>query len=76
MTHEGFRVALMPVSAAGRDEHLLSSRWFYRDGDFPCLQLVWRDPQDRFPWQPGFEPEFEGDQPDLTESGWVRALVP
>ena len=46
------------------------SCWFYRGIDFPCLQIVWPDRAGLFPWQAGFEHEFEGMQLDLTESGW------
>jgi Domain of unknown function (DUF4262) len=40
--------------------------------DFPCLQPVWPDKANRFPWQDGFDRGFEGQQPDLTAGAWAR----
>lgn len=58
--------ALIPVDPAHYQEYLGWSLWFYGGNDFPCLQLVWPDPEGRFPWQPGFEERFVGLQPDLS----------
>jgi alkylation response protein AidB-like acyl-CoA dehydrogenase len=57
---------------AGRHyaEHLGWSRWFYGGDDFPCLQLVWPDRSNLFPWEPGFDPSMLESQPDLSEQGW------
>ncbi len=57
--------ALIPVDVRHYDEYLGWSRWFYGGDAFPCLQLVWPDTQDRFPWQLGFEERFVGLQPVL-----------
>ena len=51
------------------------SRWFYGGDDFPCLQIVWPDRAGRFPWEPEFDAEFEPDQPDLSERGWVNEIA-
>lgn len=50
------------------------SRWFYGGDEFPCLQLVWPDRSGLFPWEPDFDPEFGGDQPDPTEQGWTKEV--
>jgi hypothetical protein len=64
-----------PVSRRYYPEHLGWNRWFYAGDSFPCLQIVWPDRSGVFPWEIGFDPAFAGDQPDLTESGWVAALA-
>ena len=68
-------LCLMPVAKEHYFEHLGWSRWFYAGDDFPCLQLVWSDPADRFPWEPGFDPDFAASQPDLSDGGWTVARV-
>ena len=50
------------------------SRWFYGGDGFSCLQIVWPDRAGKFPWEPGFDVEFEADQPDLTEEGWLNEI--
>jgi len=57
----------------GADEG--ESRWFYGGDDFPCLQIVWPDRAGRFPWEADFDAQFEGNQPDLTEQGWVNEIT-
>ncbi|KTF69989.1 DUF4262 domain-containing protein [Sphingomonas sp. HT-1] len=63
-----------PVATRFYPEYLGRSRWFYGGDDFPCLQIVWPDRESRFPWQPGFNPEFADDQPDLSERGWKQEV--
>jgi hypothetical protein len=67
---ERYDVVLLPVAKRHYREHLGWSSWFYRGDGFPCLQLIWPDRNNAFPWQGGFEREFENDQPDLSEGGW------
>lgn len=42
--------------------------WFNNYKDFSALQLVWTDRNDKFPWEPGFEKEFERKQPLLDRN--------
>jgi len=65
----------LPVGKTHYAEHLGWARWFYEGDDFPCLQLVWPDPDGKFPWQPGFAESFRECQPDLTENGWLSELA-
>jgi hypothetical protein len=51
------------------------SRWFHQGAAFPCVQVVWPDRAGRFPWEARFDEDFRGDQPDLSESGWVNEVV-
>jgi hypothetical protein len=62
------------VSPEFYPEYLGWSRWFYGGDNFRCLQLVWPDPEGRFPWEDEADPSFSKIQPDLTKSGW-RASV-
>jgi hypothetical protein len=64
-----------PVARRHYRDLLGWSWWFYGGGDFPCLQIVWPDRDGRFPWQPDFDVEFAGDQPDLTERGWTNEIA-
>jgi hypothetical protein len=64
-----------PVGKQHYSDHLGWCRWFYGGNDFPCIQLVWGDTQELFPWQDGFEERFRVNQPDLSPDGWVRHLT-
>lgn len=55
-------------------EYLGWNRWFYRGNNFRCIQIVWPDRAGNFPWESNFDPEFRGDQPDLSEFGWQNSL--
>ncbi|HMR81750.1 MAG TPA: DUF4262 domain-containing protein [Niabella sp.] len=41
---------------------------FYNSKDFPALQLVWTDRNDKFPWESDFEKEFLYKQPLLDRN--------
>lgn len=41
---------------------------YYGHSNFPALQLVWTDRNDKFPWEDGFEEKFEYDQPLLDRN--------
>lgn len=41
---------------------------FYDTNDFPALQLVWTDRNDKFPWEENFEEEFLHKQPLLDRN--------
>ncbi len=66
---------LLPVAKRHYDEHLGSSQWFYRGDEFPCLQLIWPDPNGYFPWEPEIGENFKDSQPDLTEHGWSVSIA-
>ncbi|WP_430419479.1 DUF4262 domain-containing protein [Phenylobacterium sp.] len=69
----GEDVYLFPVRPEAVATHLLSSRWFYKQHDFPVVQLVWSD-QGRFPWETGFDATLLNRQPDLSPRGWAAEL--
>ena len=64
-----------PIAKRFYREHLGWSSWFYGGDDFQCLQIVWPDRDQLFPWQPGFDEGLAGVQPDLSENGWQAALL-
>jgi hypothetical protein len=72
---ESGRAALFEVSKSHYEEHLGWSCWFYGNREFPCVQLVWTDKEDRFPWEDGFDESFKGLQLDLTQAGWLATLA-
>jgi hypothetical protein len=39
--------------------------WFYQSDDFPVLQCVWPDKDERWPWDPQFNPPWKPKQPVL-----------
>lgn len=41
---------------------------YYDHQNFPALQLVWTDRNDKLPWEDGFEEKFEHDQPLLDRN--------
>jgi hypothetical protein len=42
--------------------------WFNETNDFPALQLVWTDRNNKYPWETGFEAEFLYRQPLLDRN--------
>lgn len=42
--------------------------WFNGTSDFPALQLVWKDRNERYPWDKGFEADFKYRQPLLDRN--------
>lgn len=67
---DGLDVVLLPVDLRFYRDHLGWSVWFYAGDSFPCLQLVWPDRTNKFPWETGFDLEFANSQPDLTSGAW------
>lgn len=49
---------------------------YYNTIDFPALQLVWTDRNDRFPWDEGFEEEFIYKQPLLDRNADFKFREP
>ena len=61
----------LPVGDSQYPNYLGWSRWFYGGDQFPCVQLVWPDTNETFPWEPGYEQRFTKSQPDLTGGDWL-----
>lgn len=69
---DGADVVMVPVDKRYYAEHLGWSRWFYGGDEFPCVELVWPDRNNLFPWERGFERDFDGKQPDLSSGSWAE----
>lgn len=41
------------------------ANWFYKGTDYPVLQCIWPDKKSLYPWQPGFNPDWQSAQPLL-----------
>jgi hypothetical protein len=72
---EGVLCTFRPVDRRWYRPFIGYATWYYRDGDFPVLQCLWPDKQQRYPWDAGFKPAWLWAQPLLyeTESGPARA---
>jgi hypothetical protein len=68
---KGIPAVLLPVPEWRFSDYLGWSRWFYGGNQFKCLQLVWPDANEKFPWQAGCSPDLTADQPDLTDASWA-----
>lgn len=55
------RVAFLEVLDVHHEELCLSMATRLQ-GEVPALQMVWPDREDRFPWEPGFDPEYKDRQ--------------
>lgn len=53
----------MPVEKHQYDAYLGSALWYYQSDHFPVMQLVWPDPNGKFPWEDGFDPYYASAQP-------------
>jgi len=68
---EGYNVCFRTVERKHYPEYLGYARWFYQGDDFPVLQCVWPDSQQRYPWHGNFSENLAGRQPLLSdEKSW------
>jgi hypothetical protein len=70
---EGVECAIRHVEPIWYRPFLGYATWYYHGLDFPCLQCVWPDKQQRFPWEKGFKKEWLAKQPLLFEKDPVAA---
>jgi hypothetical protein len=70
----GHRLAFRAVERKWIPPFLGNAAWHYRSEDFPAVQCFWPDPRGRFPWEPGSDPDWRGQQPQLFERETHRAL--
>ncbi len=64
---EGYKCAFRQVNPLQYRETCSWAVWFYRNSDFPVLQLFWPDKSGRFPWDEGFAESLRDFQPDLSK---------
>ena len=73
---QGYALALRQVDARWVDPFFGNVAWHYERADVPLLQVLWPDPQGRFPWEDDFDPAWRREQPLLFEAAEGRALPP
>jgi hypothetical protein len=61
----GYAVRFFDVPKEKVAEYLGTAQWAYAGKEFPVLQLVWPDKQQRWPWQEGVRDGFRNSQPIL-----------
>jgi Domain of unknown function (DUF4262) len=70
---EAVNCMLRTVDANWYRPFLGYAMWYYRGGEFPVLQCIWPDKEQRYPWQPGFKKAWLGKQPLLFETTMTEA---
>lgn len=67
---ESHNCVFRPADRSHYRKRLEAATAFYGEREFPAVQLVWSDPQGRYPWDRGseFEKRLKGFQPLLFES--------
>jgi len=65
---ENSRTQILNVDKRNIADYFGYAIWFYEQKEFPALQLVWADRNNKFPWESNFEIEFENKQPLLDRN--------
>lgn len=65
---ESTRAQFLKVDHRNIGDYFGTAINFYETSDFPTIQLVWTDRNDKFPWEDGFEEEFTYRQPLLDRN--------
>ena len=65
---ENSRAEFLPVNQSNIADYLNAALNYYDTKEFPAVQLVWTDRNDKFPWEDNFEEEFRFDQPLLDRN--------
>ena len=65
---EGVRCTFREVSSIWNYPFLGWADWFYEGGEYPVLQCIWPDREQRYPWSDGFPAEWVLMQPLLFEN--------
>ncbi|WP_111672321.1 DUF4262 domain-containing protein [Algoriphagus litoralis] len=66
---EGYQIQFIPVDKDFYPNYVGYGGWFYGNTfDFPLLQLVWPDKQQRFPWDQDFNSNWKFSQPLLDRN--------
>jgi hypothetical protein len=70
------RATFVKVDLLNLDDYFGYAISFYNSNDFPALQLVWTDRNDKFPWENNFEEEFIYRQPLLDRNAYFKFREP
>jgi hypothetical protein len=69
MLAENRKIAFRPAHSSWYGPMFGYATWFGRRPPLPIVQVVWADPQGRFPWDDGIDDEYRFGQPSL----WIPA---
>jgi hypothetical protein len=65
---ENSRTEFINVDKRNLSDYFGTAIDYYDTKDFPALQLIWTDRNDKFPWESNFEEEFAHKQPLLDRN--------
>lgn len=65
---QGSRSKFLEVNTDNVSDYFGAALEHYQHADFSCLQLIWTDRNNVFPWETGFEKEFKHIQPLLDRN--------
>ncbi|MDP5198920.1 DUF4262 domain-containing protein [Flavobacterium sp. DG2-3] len=70
------KAEFLKVHPENIDDYFGTAINFYSKNNFPALQLVWTDRNDKFPWEENFEEEFLYKQPLLDRNNNFKFREP
>ena len=65
---ENSDVQLVPVDKKNIKDYFGYAIWFNKNADFPAMQLIWTDRNNRVPWEDTYQEEFMFRQPLLDRN--------
>ncbi len=70
---DGYRIKFIQVDGAFKDQRMLLLKLCYDDpGKVLAFQMVWPDPNNKFPWEAGFDHRYDLAQPLLGKVPLVQ----
>lgn len=69
---ENGRAKFIKVDSRNLQDYFGYAIDFYNSSEFPALQLIWTDRNDKFPWEEDFEEEFVFKQPLLDRNAYFK----
>lgn len=73
---EDSRAEFLKVDPRNINDYFGTAIKLYDTDNFPALQLVWTDRNDKFPWEENFEEEFLHEQPLLDRNAQFKFREP
>jgi hypothetical protein len=70
------KVTCLEVDRRNLPEYFGTAIGYYQGADFPALQLLWPDKDNRFPWEEGFDEEYVRHQPLLDRNADFKFMEP
>lgn len=73
---ENAKATFLSVDARNLSDYFGAAIDYYNSKDFPAMQLVWADRNDKFPWETGFEEDWLYKQPLLDRNADFKYREP